>query len=274
MLMRIVSICPSNTEMLAYLGLASSIVGIDDYSDWPQLAPNIPRLGPDLDIRMDEVERLKPDLVVASLSVPGMEKNIEQLKARNLPHIILNPNSIAEIGHDILILGEATDTYERARKVYRKYIEIIEHYREISNKVPYRPSLYWEWWAKPVFTPGGINWLTEVSRLAGGWNLYEDDERASIQTDWEDVRSRNPEYILLAWVGIRQQLVKPELVLKRPQWEEINAVKSGRIYIMEEHLYCRPSLRLILGLKKLAHLLHPDFYPQYDENEGDKTEFL
>jgi len=274
MLMRIVSICPSNTEMLAYLGLASSIVGIDDYSDWPQLAPNIPRLGPDLDIRMDELERLKPDLVVASLSVPGMEKNIEQLKARNLPHIILNPNSIAEIGKDILTLGEATDTYERARKVYQKYNEIIEHYCEISNKVPYRPSLYWEWWAKPVFTPGGLNWLTEISRLAGGRNIYEDDERASIQTDWEDVRSRNPEYILLAWVGIRQHLVKPELVLKRPQWEDINAVKSGRIYIMEEHLYCRPSLRLILGLKKLAHLLHPDFYPQYDENEGDRTELL
>jgi iron complex transport system substrate-binding protein len=272
--MRIVSICPSNTEMLAYLGLSSSIVGIDDYSDWPPFPAHVPRLGPDLDINMDEVERLKPDLVIASLSVPGMERNIEQLKKRNLPYLILNPNSVTEIGNDILLLGEATDTYHSARRVYEKYNEILEQFREFSRQVPYRPSLYWEWWAKPVFTPGGLNWLTEISRLAGGWNLYEDVEKASVQTDWEDVRSRNPEYILLAWVGIRPHLVKPELVLKRPFWDKLKAVKSGRIYILEEHLYCRPSVRLIFGLKKLAHLLYPDLYPPYDENEENSKELL
>ncbi len=80
--MRLISICPSNTELLAYLGLTSQLVGIDDYSDWPTSIQNLPRLGPDLSIRMDEVEALNPDLVLASLSVPGMERNIDQLVKR------------------------------------------------------------------------------------------------------------------------------------------------------------------------------------------------
>ncbi len=75
--MRIVSLCPSNTELLVYLGLKNQIVGIDNYSDWPQSIQDLPRLGPDLSIDMDKTAALKPDLVVASLSVPGMEKNID-----------------------------------------------------------------------------------------------------------------------------------------------------------------------------------------------------
>lgn len=265
--MRIVSICPSNTELLAYLDLTDSIVGVDNYSDWPQSINQLPRLGPDLDIDMDAVEKLKPDLVVASLSVPGMEKNIEGLKAKNLPYIILNPNSLDEIGENILLLGKETNTEQKAQEVYRKYHQLIDQYREISKQVKHKPSIYWEWWAKPVFSPGGPNWLTYISELAGGNNIFAEDSRASVQTDWEDVKGRNPEHICLVWVGVRQDRVKPELVKKRPGWSEITAVKKNQLYVLDEPLFCRPSPRLLTGLQKIAYILHPDLYPPYVEGE-------
>ncbi|PAF15074.1 cobalamin-binding protein, partial [Shouchella clausii] len=84
----------------------------------------------------------------------------------------------------------------------------------------------WEWWPKPVFTPGKVNWLTEISEIAGGRNLYADVELASVQTDWEDVLNRQPDYICLAWVGVRREKVNPEIVLKRPGWSELEAVKQ------------------------------------------------
>ena len=74
--MRIISLCPSNTELVHYLGLTQYLVGVDDYSDWPNSIKSLPKLGPDLNINIDLVESLKPDLVLASLSVPGMEKTL------------------------------------------------------------------------------------------------------------------------------------------------------------------------------------------------------
>lgn len=64
--MRVISLCPSNTEIMEYLGLTHLLVGVDDFSDWPTSIENLPKLGPDLSINMELVEKLKPDLVLAS----------------------------------------------------------------------------------------------------------------------------------------------------------------------------------------------------------------
>lgn len=258
--MRLISICPSNTELIHYLGLTSSLVGVDDFSDWPQAVTHLPRLGPDLSIDMDQVEGLKPDLVVASLSVPGMEKNIEELKKRNIPHIVLNPQSLKEIGDDLLTLGKAVNYNERAAEISKAYHAIISQFKDASLIVPSRPSLYWEWWPKPVFTPGAVNWLTEVSELAGASNVFKDVQLASIQTEWNDVHARNPDHICLAWVGVRIEKINPDLLLKRPNWPELKAIKENNVHILEEDLYCRPSPRLIEGIWKLGNLLHRDVY--------------
>lgn len=254
--MRIISICPSNTELLAFLGADHLLVGIDDYSDWPKQITHLPRLGPDLDIRMDELEALKPDLVLASLSVPGMEKNVEQLIQRKIPHLVLDPQSLGDIAEDLLTVGNACGI--DALPVHTEYSAVIEEFKRRSALAADRPSLYWEWWPKPVFTPGGVNWLTEISEITGGRNAFGDIDSANIQTDWEDVRKRDPDYILLAWVGIMTSKVKPELVRKRPEWQRMKAYNE--IHIMEEELYCRPSPRLIEGALKLGKLIHPELF--------------
>ncbi|HSP23229.1 MAG TPA: cobalamin-binding protein [Planococcus sp. (in: firmicutes)] len=261
--MRIVSICPSNTELLAFLDAEHLLVGVDDYSDWPKPIDSLPRLGPDLAIRMDELQALRPDLVLASLSVPGMEKNIEELKRRKIPHLILNPQSLDEIGNDLLAVGEACGI--DALPVYSAYQQVIEEIKKRSAAAETRPSLYWEWWPKPVFTPGNINWLSEISEITGGRNTFSDIESANIQTDWADVEKRDPDYILLAWVGIMTSKVKPELVRKRPGWDKMKA--HGKIHIMEEELYCRPSPRLIEGAIKLGKLIHPKLFHDMETPE-------
>lgn len=265
--MRIISICPSNTELLHYLGLIDQLIAVDDFSDWPDSVQSLPRLGPDLSINMDKVEQLKPDLVLASLSVPGMEKNVDELQKRGIPHIVLNPNSLEEIAQDLITVGKYTNRNKEAAQVVSKYNQFIAQYEQISKSISNRPTLYWEWWPKPVFTPGKLNWLTYISNLSGASNLFEDVELASVQTDWEDVFHRNPSHICLAWVGVRQDKVNPSLVEKRPGWVNLEAVKSNNIHILEEALYCRPSPRLLLGLKKLASLVHPEHFPINDGHD-------
>ncbi|RKN86814.1 cobalamin-binding protein [Paenibacillus ginsengarvi] len=263
--MRIVSLSPSNTELLGFMGLTSHIVGVDIYSDWPVSVQNLPRLGSDMNIDMDAVEALRPDLVLGSLTVPGMERNVEALKARNLPHVTLNPKKLSDISDCMKTIGEAVDALPAAKASIDRYEAMLARYEALSRQCTNRPTLYWEWWPKPVFTPGGGNWLTEISALAGAENVFANDERASVKTDWDDVLGRNPDYILLAWVGVKKQLPTPDTVAKRPGADKLDAVSGGRVLVMEEQLYCRPSPLLIAGLQKLGHQLHPDIYPAYDE---------
>ncbi len=113
----IVSLCPSNTEILFDLGLDGRIVGVDSHSDYPPKVKVLPKVGPDLRINMEKVKALEPDLVVASLTVPGMERNIEALEKTKLPYIILNPHNIEETIENILMLGEITDTLGEAQRL-------------------------------------------------------------------------------------------------------------------------------------------------------------
>ncbi|AQQ55023.1 cobalamin-binding protein [Planococcus lenghuensis] len=258
--MRIISICPSNTELLAYLGALDQLIAVDDFSDWPEQVNMLPRLGPDLSIRMDDLEGLQPDLVLASLSVPGMEKNVAELEKRGIPHLVLNPQSLFDIRQDLQKTGKAIGTDPTSSLM--QYDIILEEIRERGRRTASTPSLYWEWWPKPVFTPGGINWLTEISRITGASNVFGDVDEASIQTDWEAVRKLDPDYILLAWVGVLASNVKPAVVKKRPGWMEMKAISN--IHIMEEFLYCRPSPRLLEGAIRLGKLIHPE---QYEDME-------
>ncbi|WP_427910334.1 cobalamin-binding protein [Peribacillus muralis] len=258
--LKIISLCPSNTELCTYLGIEDKLIAIDDYSDWPESIQHLPKVGPDLSIDIDHVESLKPDLVLASLSVPGMEKNIEALKERNLPHIIFNPQSLEDIAQDMLSLGEATGIMNEAEKQAAKFRRTIQRYQDVANTIETKPSLYWEWWPNPLFSPGGVNWLSEISRLAGGYNLFEQVNMASIQVTIEDVLEKDPDHICLAWVGVPLRKVNPELVKKRKGWNDMKAVRTNNIHIMEEPLFCRPSPRLLDGLSKLARTLHPKAY--------------
>ncbi|PAV29330.1 cobalamin-binding protein [Virgibacillus profundi] len=253
--MRIVSICPSNTEIMDYLGKTDLLVGVDDFSDWPRSVLDLPKVGPDLSIDMDKVATLKPDLVLASLSVPGMEKNIVALDERKLSYIILNPNSLDEIAEDIKKVGAALKCEELGEKKANAFYAEIEYFREKAFVQTDKPTLYWEWWPKPVFTPGSVNWLTEISELAGAENVFANENIASVQTDWDDVKARNPDHICMVWVGVKEDKMNPQLVIKRPGWDKMKAIQTGNIHVLEESLFCRPSPRLLEGLRKLVETI-------------------
>src|SRR3970040_1535443 len=98
---RIVSLTCSNTEILFALGLRAQVVGVDDWSDFPLEVRSLPKVGPDLKIDMTKVVALEPDLVLASLSVPGMERNLPGLERLGLPFLVLEPRSLADLFTDI-----------------------------------------------------------------------------------------------------------------------------------------------------------------------------
>ncbi|MBY6036695.1 cobalamin-binding protein [Fictibacillus nanhaiensis] len=267
--MKLISICPSNTELVHFLGLTSDLIGIDDFSDWPSHIQHLPRLGPDLSIDMNKLEELKPDLVLASLSVPGMERNVDELKKRHIPHVVYNPQTLIDIQNDMLDLGKRTKKLPIAERIVSWMEKEIEEYRQVSMTIKQNKKIYFEWWPKPIFTPGKTNWLTEVASLAGCENLFADVNLASVQTTWEDVVTRKPDVIGMVWVGVKTEKMNPVHIKKRDGWNTLQE-KHTEIVKLEESLFCRPSPRLLFGLKRLAALIHPEHFPPFMPEHEEK----
>lgn len=258
---RIVSLCPSNTELTHALGLLPRLVGVDDWSDWPEGIASLPRVGPDLAVDMARVAALRPDLVLASLSVPGMERNVTQLREWGLPHLTLDPHRIADVWENLREVGRAAGVSQRAEAVVEGLQDRVRRVEAITKRVSKRPRIYWEWWPKPLFAPGGRNWLTELSRLAGAESVTAGTDADCARPHPDEIREADPDWILLAWTGVARDKVRPEVLRRRSGWSELRAMREGRVLVLEEGMYCRPSPRLIDGLEALAARLHPELFP-------------
>lgn len=260
--LRIISLCPSNTEILQALSLLKYVVGIDNYSDWPASELHgIPRLGPDLNIDMAKVTSLQPDIVLASLSVPGMERVVEQLDATGIPYLVLSPTSLTDILNDMRRVSNTIQTLTnitlQTEAVLNRLESRIQNVRGATHDIQTRPKVYFEWWPKPVFSPAKYNWLTEISTLAGATNIFGDVDADKVQDDGHRVIDRNPDYFLAVWTGVLQHKVPVDKIMHRPGFARTNAFLNKRLFVLPEGLYCRPSPRLIDGLEQLVSLLHP-----------------
>ncbi|HEY8394541.1 MAG TPA: cobalamin-binding protein [Thermaerobacter sp.] len=257
--MRIVSIAPSNTEIAFALGLGPQVVGVDDHSDYPPEVARLPRVGPDLRVDLDRVEALRPDLVLASLSVPGMEHNVQGLRRRGIPHIVLNPRRWPEVLASIRQVGAATGREAEADRLVAQLEERAERVRRRMARVAAARGRSWrlflEWWPKPLITPGRLSWFTDMAELVGGQNIFADLAATSAPVAPDEVLRRDPDAVLVCWCGSLQSWMNQEQVLARPGWAGLRAAREGRIYPLPEDRFGRPGPRLIEALEMLAAIL-------------------
>lgn len=256
---RIVSLCPSNTEMLFALGLGERVVGVDNDSDYPPQVARLPRVGPDLDVDVAKVAALEPDLVVASLSVPGMERNLLRLETVGLPFIVLHAQRLDEIYRDIQLVAELAGVPERGRALVADLEARFAALAARAAAASSRPRLYWEWWPKPLITPGQPSWITDLSALANAENAFADLPKESDVITSEEVIARDPDVVLICWCGARRP-VALEKIVARPGWERIRAVRDGRVHVVWEGLFGRPGPRLAEGFAWLVRAAHPELF--------------
>jgi iron complex transport system substrate-binding protein len=251
---RLVSLCPSNTEILFGLGLGPEVVAVDDWSDWPDAVIDLPRVGPDLRVEMDRVVAARPDLVLASLSVPGMERNVDALRARGIPHLVLDPHSLEDVLSDMVTVGEACGARAAAGRAIAGATARIEKIRARGRGRP-RLGMYWEWWPKPLIAAGRRSWVHEMSEIVGCANVCADLDRPSAPLRPEDIIARDPELLMICWCGTLQRLQDPSRVASRAGWDRIRGVRSGAVYCVPEQLFGRPSQRLLDGLDMLDEIV-------------------
>lgn len=254
---RLVSLTPSNTELVTFLGLTDQLVGVDDWSDWPPPVTELPTVGPDLQIDMDRVTELDPDLVLASRSVPGMEAVVEALEATDLDHVVLAPKHLDAVAEDAVQLARRLGVGPTGHRLARAMRAELDRIGELTAERP-RVRVYWEWWPKPTITAGGPGWMSELIERAGGINVFAEQADESLEVDLERVRASQPEVICLCWQGALHQRQAQADLTQREGWAGLEAVAEGRVLGMPEALFGRPGPRLVEGLRQLAAHLHPE----------------
>jgi iron complex transport system substrate-binding protein len=252
---RIVSIAPSNTEILHALGLGRRIVGVDRWSDYPPRVRALPQVGSDLHVDVERVKALEPDLVVASLHVPGMEDNLPAFESTGLRFLALGGQGLEGVWQDMRVIGRYLGRDKRAEQMIEDMQSRMASVRSRYGSAVDRPRVHWEWSGRPVVA-ARRSWVTEMIDMAGGSNAYADLDIESVRVSVEDAVNRRPDVIVACWCGARK-LPTVQRILDRPGWQSTPAVRLGRAAVFAEDLFGRPGPRLADGLERLAALLHP-----------------
>lgn len=264
--MRIVSLACSNTEILAALGCSHLLVGVDDHSDHPpDVVGRLPRLGPDLQIDLEAVEALAPDLVLASLTVPGHETVVEGLEYRGIPCLTPEADSLEDVYRNIREIARALAPADP--DVVRRGTDLIADMRQQFQNPrgtpvdPFQstqrgaPRILVQWWPKPVIAPGRRSWTHDVVEAAGGVHASGEHDVKSRPFTWPEVVELAPDAIVISWCGVDPERYRPEVVLSNPELQGVPAVRNGRVFSIPEAFLGRPGPRLVEGLAALRRVV-------------------
>ncbi|MEM7279853.1 MAG: helical backbone metal receptor, partial [Pseudomonadota bacterium] len=228
--MRVVSLNCSNTEIVCALGCAGSLVGVDSDSDYPaDVVAALPRVGRDLDIEIDKVVALKPDLVLASLTVPGHEKVIANLERAGLPYLAPEPVSLQDVYSDIRQIATALNVSNTAERVVDEMNSVLK-----SVEPNERPSILVQWWPKPVIAPGRLSWTHDLIQLAGGDNPLGEENVKSRPLNDDEVVDLNPDIIVMSWCGVQPEKYRAEVIYRNPAFADVSAVQNQRVFTVPE----------------------------------------
>lgn len=250
--MRVFSHTCSNTEIVCALGCARRLVGVDTDSDFPPdvVAP-LPKPGRDLDLDVAAVAALRPDLVLTSLTVPGHERIVAELRARGLPHLVIDPLGLDGVYDSIVQIAEALGVLKRGRSL------VAQMQADMLPVEPRgaRPKVLVEWWPKPVIAPARQSWVNELLHLAGGVNPFASRDGKSAELADDEARAAAPDAIVMSWCGVKQEKYRAEVVARRPGWADVPAVRERRIYPVSEAFLGRPGPRLVEGYRALVRVV-------------------
>ena len=254
---KIVSLIPSNTEILFGLGLNDEIVGVTDNDDYPAEATKKDKVG-GMDYNVEKIIALSPDIVFAHASGMGNSKGaIEQLEAAGVKvFVVADAKNFNETYTTIEQLGQATGKLEEAKKIVANMKAKV---KEIETKLDgVEPKkVFVESSDEPqIYTTGKGTFMNEMLEMIHAENVAA-DVNDWYQIDAEQIIAKNPDVIVVAYNYV------PDILKKIPQragFETITAVKNKAIVQVDENITSRQGPRLADGLEELAKAVYPEAF--------------
>ncbi len=253
--MRLLSLQPSITVILDHLGCLDQLCACTRYclDVVPALAArNLPVVHDSWTADAEELVSLRPDLVIAS--VPYRQESLTAILKAGLPVLLLAPHALADIYHDIRLIGPVADAAPKAESLVAEMQSQIEAVRarvRARTASRPRPRVYCEEWGKPLIH--SQNWVRELVEAAGGDFLGD----PGATTTPEAVAAADPDVVLAAWCGAGNR-VPLERIVEQRGWQPLRAVREGRVFSVRDEWLNTPAPTLLKGLHAIAAALHPD----------------
>ena len=258
--MRIISLAPSNTEILFAVGASAQMIGRDEFSDYPAEVKSLPSVGGSMGkYDMEKIASLKPDLVlVAAINTAEQVKALEDLKLN--VYYLANPVDLKGMFENLKIVGKLTGKEQEAAALVDALKGRVQAITDKLATTTEQPIVFYELdgsdTAKP-WTAGPGGFVDQLLAMAKGKNAAAGLKSAWAQISQEELLVQNPQIILL---GDGAYGVTSAQITSRPGWSAMAAVKDGKIYTFDDNLVSRPGPRLVDGLETLAKLLHPELF--------------
>lgn len=289
--LRIISLIPSATEMVAWLGLTDCLIGRSHECDYPPEVQSLPvctapKFNPEgtsleihdrvthllqsalsvYQVKTEMLEQLQPTHIltqaqceVCAVSLTDVEQAVAALTHSQPKIISLQPQTLTDVWTDIERV--ATTLGVSAEEPLANLKQRVNACTQVTQNLSPadRPTVACIEWIDPLMAAG--NWIPELVQLAGGVSVFGAIGEHSPWLKWEELIAADPQVIIIMPCGFDLQRTQQESqqLAQHPRWSTLQAVKTGRVYLTDGNQYFnRPSHRLVDSLEILAEILHPE----------------
>ena len=292
---KIVTLIPSATEIVAFLGQKNSIIGRSHECDYPHGLDHVAKLtSPKINVdgnsgeinkqinvilenslsvyKVDipKLKELNPDFIitqahceVCAVSFAEVENIVNENLNKNTKIISLQPNTLNDVFNDIKRVAKELDIENKINnQIIINLNERLEKIKKISSKASYKPSVACVEWIDPLMMAG--NWIPEMVDIAGGNNILGKSGKDSHWTKFQEIAKKNPEIIIFLPCGFNIEKTKNELnnfLKKNNEWHSLKAFKNKKFFVADgNQFFNRPGPRLIESLEIFAEIIHPNLF--------------
>ncbi|MCX8064399.1 MAG: ABC transporter substrate-binding protein [Candidatus Hydrogenedentes bacterium] len=257
----IVSIGPNITEILFQIGAGEKVIAIGDFDDYPPEIQHLPKVGTYISPNIEKITSLNPEIIVTAGEIPQLSSLANEIKIK---YYSISMDTLEGIYNGITKLGELTNQQSRAQKLIEEMKNKFKYTEEkIKNFEPVPTLLVVGREPRDLSSiqvAGGNSFLSEILKIAGGKNVFEEETRPYFEISAEAIISKAPQAIIEFRCG--ESLTQKQLDYLFLDWkafDTVPAVKNSRIYFILESYGMRPGPRLPRVAEKIASYLHPEF---------------
>ena len=261
---RIISLVPAVTEMLFAIGAGQEVVGVSSFDTFPPEVASRAKVGALIDPDVERILSLKPDLVIVYSSQTELMTRLDRVR---IPVFRYQHAGLSDITSTIRSLGKRVERSAQAEAVASKIERELNAIRKsVAGRPRPRTALFFErepGTLRNIYASGGVGFMHDMLEVAGGDNVFADIKRQSIQATAELVLTRSPEVIVE--IQTTERWTADRIARERDVWKalaSLPAVRSGRIYVLQDERLAIPGPRVAEAVKLLADLIQQKRQPQ------------